>query len=161
MLLEFKKLSIAENLLGYSSGPLFFDTFCSVYIDASVIYLVWLACTASTLFSAYNFIACTAAPPLKLQMDPPVFFLRWGAAVQRLAILQFWPSRKLGRLRLNKYHRWENTGNHNRGRKFQKITETKQWRRYVLGNLEFFMHFLPVTVSNKLFATNQSFLTLL
>ena len=65
---------MAENLLGYSSGPLFFDTFCSVYIDACVIYLVWLACTASTLFSAYNFIACTAAPPLKLQMDPPVFF---------------------------------------------------------------------------------------
>ena len=38
--------------------------------------------------------------------------------------------------------------------------KTKRWRRYVLGNLEFFMHFLPVTVSNKLFATNQSSLTL-
>ena len=89
-------------------------------------------------------------------MDPPVFFEVRGGCTQasNSSVLTEQETVETRRLRLNKNHRWENTGNHNRGRKFQKITETKQWRRYVLGNLEFFMHFLPVTVSNKLFATN-------
>lgn len=66
MLLEFKKFFIVENLLGYSSGFLFFDIFCFVYIDVCVIYLVWLVCIVSILFFVYNFIVCIVVFFLKL-----------------------------------------------------------------------------------------------
>lgn len=98
-------------------------------------------------------------------MDPPVFFEVRGGRTQansQASNSSVQTEQETGETEIKyRNHRWENTGNHNRGRKLHKITETKQWRRYVLGNLEFFMHFLPVTVSNKLFAANQSFLTLL